>query len=300
MDRRQFLVAAAAAPVALRLRSASRPLAYATADNESHVAVVDMLSGAIVRRIETLPSPFSIERVGETAVVAHTVSGRLTILGRHVVEGLGEPRYTAAAPDGRHAFVSDSGHKELVTVDVLRGKVVGHVKLSQWPRHLSLAPDGRTLWVGLGTSTNRIDVVDVSDPLRPRLQSSFKPPFLAHDVGFAPSGGKWITSGTASSISARGQVLPAGMAPQHVTFLNGRAYVTSGADGTLRVYDERTTKLLATKGIPLGSYNVQFAGGKILTASLARGTLCVLDPNGHAHEIVRIGTSSHDACLAPL
>ena len=199
MNRREFLLAAAAAPVALRMRATSSPLAYATADTESHVAVVNLSTGEIVRTIETLPSPFSIERVGETAVVAHTVSGRLTIIGRHVVDGLGEPRYTAAAPDGRHAFVSDSGHKELVAVDVLRGAIVGHVKLSQWPRHLSLSPDGRTLWVSLGTASNRIDVVDVSDPRRPQLVRSITPPFLAHDVGFAPSGRVWITSGDSSS-----------------------------------------------------------------------------------------------------
>lgn len=299
MNRREFLLAAAAAPVALRMRATASPFAYATADTESHVAVVNLATGAIVRRIETLPSPFSIERVGETAVVAHTVSGRLTIIGRHVVEGLGEPRYTAAAPDGRHAFVSDSGHKELVTVDVLRGAIVGRVKLSQWPRHLSLSPDGRTLWVSLGTASNRIDVVDVSDPLRPQLVRSITPPFLAHDLGFAPSGRTWITSGASSSISAHGHVLPAGRAPQHVTFLDGRAFVTSGADGTLRVYDERTLKLLTTTRIPVGSYNVQFAAGRVLTPSLDRGTLCVLDANGHVREQVRVAASSHDACLAP-
>ena len=299
MDRRQFLIAAAAAPVTLRQLASTGPRAYATADTESHVAVVDMLSGAIVRRIETLPSPFSIERVGETAVVAHTVSGRVTVLGRHVVDGFGEPRYTAAAPDGRHAFVSDSGHKELVTVDVLRGAIVGRVKLSLWPRHLSLAPDGRTLWVSLGTASSRIDVVDVSDPVRPRLVRSVKPPFLAHDVGFAPSGRAWITSGASSSISAHGQLLPAGRAPQHVTFLRGNAYVTSGADGTLTVYDERTARVLATTSIPVGSYNVQFAAGKILTPSLERGTLCVVDANGRVREEVRVAQSSHDACLAP-
>src|SRR5579859_2301233 len=299
MNRRDFLLAAAAAPVTLRRLASTSPRAYATADIESHVAVVDMTSGAIVRRIETLPSPFSIERVGETAVVAHTVSGRVTVLGRHVVEGFGEPRYAAASPDGRHAFVSDSGHKELVTVDVVRGAIVGRVKLSQWPRHLSLAPDGRTLWVSLGTASNRIDVVDVSDPLRPRLVRSVKPPFLAHDVGFAPSGRVWITSGASSSISAHGLVLPAGRTPQHVTFLGGRAFVTSGADGTLRVHDERTAKLLATTSIPVGSYNVQFAAGRILTPSLDRGTLCVLDAAGHVREEVRVASSSHDACLAP-
>jgi DNA-binding beta-propeller fold protein YncE len=297
MDRRQFLLAAAAAPFALRELTAG-PLAYVTADTESHVAVVDMLSGAIVRRIETLPSPFSIERVGDTAVVAHTVSGRVTVLGRHVVEGFGEPRYTAAAPDGRHAFVTDSGHAELISVDVVRGAIVGRAKLSRWPRHLSLAPDGRTLWVSLGTASDRIDVVDVSDPARPRLRRSIKPPFLAHDVGVAPSGRLWITSGDVATISAHGRLLPAGGAPQHVTFLDGRAFVTSGADGTLHVYDERSARLLAATRIPVGSYNVQFAAGRVLTPSLDRGTLCVLDANGRVLEQVRVASSSHDACLA--
>jgi DNA-binding beta-propeller fold protein YncE len=297
VDRRQFLLAAAAAPFAVRELGAG-PLSYVTADTESHVAVVDMLSGAIVRRIETLPSPFSIERVGDTAVVAHTVSGRVTVLGRHAIGGFGEPRYTAAAPDGRHAFVTDSGHAELVSVDVVRGAIVGRVKLSRWPRHLSLAPDGRTLWISLGTASDRIDVVDVSDPTRPLLRRSIKPPFLAHDVGVAPSGRLWITSGDVQTISAHGRLLPAGAAPQHVTFLDGRAFVTSGADGTLHVYDERSAHLLATTRIPVGSYNVQFAAGRVLTPSLDRGTLCVLDANGRVRFEVRVASSSHDACLA--
>jgi hypothetical protein len=231
-------------------------------------------------------------------VVAHTVSGRVTVLGRHVVDGFGEPRYTAGAPDGRHAFVTDSGHAELVTVDVVRGAIVGRVKLSQWPRHLSLAPDGRTLWVSLGTASSRIDVVDVSDPVRPRLRGSMTPPFLAHDVGVAQSGRLWITAGRGVTISAHGRLLVAGAAPQHVTFLDGRAFVTSGADGTLRVYDERSARLLATTRIPVGSYNVQFAAGMVLTPSLDRGTLCVLDANGRVREQVQVAPSSHDACLA--
>lgn len=270
-----------------------------TADTEAQVVVVGMTSGRIVRRIPTAPSPFSIERVGGTAVVAHTVSGRVTVLGRHVVEGFGEPRYTAAAPDGRHAFVSDSGHTELVTVDVVRGTIVGRVKLSQWPRHVSLARDGRTLWVSLGTASNEIAVVDVADPTRPRHVGTVKPPFLAHDVGFAPSGRAWITAGEASTIAVHGgPVLPADGAPQHVTFLGDRAYVTSGADGTLRVYHEPTARLLATTRVPVGSYNVQFAAGRVLTPSLDRGTLCVLDAAGRVRETVRVAPSSHDACLA--
>ena len=294
MDRLEFLLALALAPSVL----AHEPLAYVTADTEAHVVLVGMTTGKIYRRIPTAPSPFSIERVGAHAVVAHTVTGRVTVLERHEIEGFGEPRYTAAARDGRHAFVSDSGHTELVTVDVIRGAVVGRVKLSQWPRHVSLAPDGRTLWVSLGTASNAIAVVDVANPRRPRHVRTVKPPFLAHDVGWAPSGRAWITSGEAPRISAHGRALPADGAPQHVTFLGDRAYVTSGASGTLRVYHEPTARLLATTRVPVGSYNVQFAAGRVLTPSLDEGTLCVLDANGRLREKARVAPSSHDACLA--
>ncbi len=294
MNRRDFLLSLVAAPAVL----AHEPLAYVTADTEAQVVLVGMTSGHVYRRIATAPSPFSIERVGGHAVVAHTVTGKVTVLERHEVEGFAEPRYTAASPDGRHAFVSDSGDARLVTIDVLRGLIVGHVGLSQWPRHVSLARDGRTLWVSLGTAADRIAVVDVADPRRPIHAATIRPPFLAHDVGFAPSGRAWITAGEERRISAHGRVVAADGAPQHVTFLGGRAYVTSGASGTVRVYDERSARLLATTAVPVGSYNVQFAAGRILTPSLDGGTLTVLDADGRVRERVRVAPSSHDACLA--
>ncbi len=294
MNRRDFLLSLVAAPAVL----AHEPLAYVTADTEAQVVLVGMTSGHVYRRIATAPSPFSIERVGGHAVVAHTVTGKVTVLERHEVEGFAEPRYTAASPDGRHAFVSDSGDARLVTIDVQRGLIVGYVGLSQWPRHVSLARDGRTLWVSLGTAADRIAVVDVADPRRPIHAATIRPPFLAHDVGFAPSGRAWITAGEERRISAHGRVVAADGAPQHVTFLGGRAYVTSGASGTVRVYDERSARLLAMTAVPVGSYNVQFAAGRILTPSLDGGTLTVLDADGRVRERVRVAPSSHDACLA--
>jgi DNA-binding beta-propeller fold protein YncE len=294
MNRRDLLLSLVAAPAVL----AHEPLAYVTADTEAQVVLVGMTSGHVYRRIATAPSPFSIERVGGHAVVAHTVTGKVTVLERHEVEGFAEPRYTAASPDGRHAFVSDSGDARLVTIDVQRGLIVGYVGLSQWPRHVSLARDGRTLWVSLGTAADRIAVVDVADPRRPIHAATITPPFLAHDVGFAPSGRAWITAGEERRISAHGRVVAADGAPQHVTFLGGRAYVTSGASGTVRVYDERSARLLAMTAVPVGSYNVQFAAGRILTPSLDGGTLTVLDADGRVRERVRVAPSSHDACLA--
>jgi DNA-binding beta-propeller fold protein YncE len=158
VDRRRFLLAAAVAPfVASRIPdalAAAAPLALVTADTEAHVVAVELGTGRIRARIPTQPGPRSIERVGRVAVVAHTDIGAVSLLdGRtlsvtHVLDSIQEPRYTAASRDGRHAFVTDSGRIELATIDVARREVVVRLKLSLWPRHLSLSPDGQTLWVG--------------------------------------------------------------------------------------------------------------------------------------------------------
>jgi DNA-binding beta-propeller fold protein YncE len=310
MNRAEFLVAAAAAPLALRRAPSS--LALVTADTESRIAVVDLDRGTVRSHIATRPGPRSIERVGETAVVAHTVLGAVTLIDtrtlkiRHVLDGFGEPRYTAGAPDGRHAFITDSGHVELVTVDVLRGVVVGRLKLWQWPRHLTLSPDGRTLWIGLGTASRELAIVDVSDPAHPRLRGRVHPPFAAHDVGIAPGGTRaWVTAGESGVVAVHDvrtarvlHTLPADPGPQHVTFLAGRAFVSSGDAGTLRVYDASTLQLLRTSEIPAGSYNVQFAGNRVLTPSLNAGTLCAVDRHGVLKQKLQVAASSHDACLA--
>jgi len=56
--------------------------------------------------------------------------------------------------------------------------------------------------------------------------------------------------------------------------------VTSGAAGTLRLYDESSMQLLGSTELPVGSYNVQFAGRRVLSPSLNAGTLCVVDRQG--------------------
>jgi hypothetical protein len=310
VNRAEFLAVAAVTPFALRT---SRPsLALVTADTESRVAVVDLDLGVVRSHIATRPGPRSIERVGETAVVAHSVLGELTVIDlhslqiRHVLTGLGEPRYTVATAGGRHAFVTDSGDTALVTVDVLRGTIVGRLKLTQWPRHLSLSRDGRTLWVGLGTAAQELAVVDVSNPLQPLLRGHVRPPFLLHDVGITPDGRRaWVTTGTSSELAVYDvrtasllRTLPADAGPQHVSFTAGRAFVTSGAAGTLRVYDEPTSRLLGSTELPVGSYNVQFAGRRVLSPSLNAGTLCVVDRQGIVEQRLHVAASSHDACLA--
>src|SRR5205085_12342629 len=195
-----------------------------------------------------------------------------------------EPRYTAAHPDGRHAFVTDSAASEIVAVDVARGRTLGRVRVGLWARHVSLDPSGSTLWVGLGTAARSLAIVDVSERARPRLRGHVTPPFGAHDVGWLPGGsGVWVTSGDSRQLAIfdlEGRLqarLRAGAPPQHVSFGRGVAYVTSGDDGTLDVHDLRTGRVVRRSRVPVGSYNVQHEGSYVLTPSLDRGTLCVLD-----------------------
>ena len=102
---------------------------------------------------------------------------------RRVVRGFVEPRYTAAHPDGVHAFVTDSGRSSLAVVDTRRGTVVDRVRLPGWARHVTISRDGSRVWVGLGSASDHVAVVSTA-PLR--HVGNLTPGFLAHDVGLAP------------------------------------------------------------------------------------------------------------------
>jgi len=314
VNRRQFVLAAVAAPFALRTLDAwagGTAVALVTADTQAHVAAVDLVTGRILRRVRTLGGPRSIESVGGAAVVAHTATGAVSLLDgkslevRDVLRAFNVPRYTAAHPDGRHAFVTDSGRGDVATIDVLHGRVLGRLDVGGPARHISIDATARRLWIALGTKAELVAIVDISRPARPRLIRRFAPPFLAHDVGFAPGGRLvWVTSGDRGAIALYDprtlrivRRIGADAPPQHVTFHGDRAVVTSGDDGLLRVHDAHDGRLLHTTRIPIGSYNVQHGWGRILTPSLAQGTLCVLDSRGGLRERVQVAPSSHDACF---
>jgi DNA-binding beta-propeller fold protein YncE len=314
VNRREFLLAVAlTAAVPRRALAGVAPgasLVLVTADLESRVLAVDAENGAVRKAIPTQADPRSIETAGAVAVVAHSELGALSLVDArtlrvaHVLRGFGEPRYTAAHPDGRHAFVTDAARGGLSAVDVRRGRVLAHVPVGARARHVTIDPRGETVWVALGSEAEEVAVVDVRKPGRPLLVERFRPPFLAHDVACAPDGRYlWVSSGNRFELAVydlrRGRLLrrPSGdWPPQHVTFARDTAYVTSGWSGTLRLHrlDGRPLRQVS---VPVGSYNVQHGLGRVVTPSLRDGTVTILDEAGrvlHSHSVAR---SSHDACL---
>ena len=314
MDRRAFLgLGLAALPALAGVRAAPRrpAIALATADTEAHVVAVSLAGGRVVSRLHTTEDPRSIESgPGGHVVVAHSAAGAITLLTgrpirvRRVLRGLGAPRYTAIAPDGAHAFVTDGERGELVVVDLRRARIAGGVEIGAGARHVTIDPSGRTLWAALGSSASAIAVVDVSEPTRPRLRRLVHPPFLAHDVAFSPSGRRvWVTAGrerrlvVMSAAGGRHVVLDADQAPQHVSFGHGVAFVASGDGGSVRVHDLADGRVRHAARVPLGSYNVQAGTAGIVTPSLASGRLTILDRAGRVRREVKVARAAHDACL---
>lgn len=332
MKRRELLAAAAAAPLALALPGRSpaagaggTPLVLVTADLESHVAAVDVSTGRVARRIPTLAGPRSIESVFWTwAVVAHTGLGRLSLLQapslrvRHVMGGFRAPRYTAVHPSRWPsdtdpsgmplAYVTDSARREVVTVDVGRGRILWRTPVPGPARHVTVDALGERLYTALGSKAERIAVLGLDDPRRPRVLRTFATPFLAHDVVCDASGERlWVGSGDARRIAIyeRGarrpsETIAAGAPPQHVAVGDrGVMYVASGDDGTLRRH-ARSGALLDEVGVPVGSYNVTSPGDATrlgaVTPSLGRGTLALLDREGRVG-VQRVARAAHDACL---
>jgi DNA-binding beta-propeller fold protein YncE len=316
MNRREFLAGAVTLPFALRFAATASagggPVALVTADTQSRVAVVELPSGKIIRSIRTSAGPRSIESAyGTVAIVCHTAHGAVSLIDgptlrvTHIVRGFDEPRYTAVLPNTTYAFVTDSGRGEVVTVDFHAGRIVGRVRVAGPARHVSVDATGETLWVSLGSKAERVAIVDVRNPVAPRLVRRFHPPFLSHDVGFAPGGRHvWVSSGDRGALAVydrrSGEVLRrlrADGPPQHVTFLGPHAYVTSGEDGTLRVQSLRDGSVVRTTNVPVGSYNVQQGFGLILTPSLDTGSFSILNGQGRLLHRIRVSPSSHDACF---
>ena len=325
MKRRAFLAAAAAPLVAAAVprstgaaQSGGGVVALVTADLESHLVAVDVDSGRVLKRIPTAPGPRSVEAgsFGQ-ALVAHTQDGRLSIVdtARLVVVGeiggLGAPRYSAMHPAERLAYVSDSKGQSVAVVDLAQRAVAARVAVPGPARHLSLSQDGGLLWVALGSTAGRIAILDTADPLRPVFRRTIAPPFLAHDVVWAPGGEHvWVTSGSRGRVAIYEAdaprpvaILPAAAPPQHIAFTRSRAYVTSGDDGTVVVH-----RLDGTAGrtarVPVGSYNVSLSdpdltfGRRVgVTPSLDRGTVCLFTPAGEVRVVRRIARSAHDACV---
>jgi DNA-binding beta-propeller fold protein YncE len=293
------------------------PVALVTAETENALLVVGLSSGDVLRRLPMPADPENVETTpaNDAAAVVSTRAGAVTLLSlprlhvRRTIRGFKEPHIAAFSPGGRYLYVTDDARGQLVAIDVRRAKVVWRLFVCFGAHHLSFRPGHREVWIACGERAGLIVVARTANLAHPRrIHFLGTLNLLAHDLAFSPDGKSlWLTSDNRPTVTVLDAevwppkprlTLQAGSPPQHVAF--GRyAYVTSGNDGRLRIFS-RTGRLLGTARTPTGSYNLDVAGGVVLTPSLTGGTLTQLQRSGGRIWTKGVAPAARDAAFAVL
>jgi protein MpaA len=307
--RRNARAVLALAPRAAKTPLAAGPRALVTAETENRLLAVDVGSGRVIRRWTLPADPENVEAYAGQAAVVSTRAGALTLLDtralrvERIVRGLGSPHVAAWSPDGEYVYVTDDASGRL---EVVRNRVLRQIFVGRGAHHLAFSPDQKRLWVVLGERASSIAVVDTHDVTRPRLIGHVDPHGLAHDAAFTPDGRfVWVAYDDRPYLrvfDARTRrpvaTIPAGSPPAHVVIAGGRAYVTSGNDGFLRVYAWRTRRLVSTERTAPGSFNLSTEQALVATSSLTGGWLTVFR-GGTRVLAERVAPAARDVALIP-
>jgi DNA-binding beta-propeller fold protein YncE len=306
-------IAALLSPASEAGAGGGRPIALVTAETANQLVAIDLPSGRIVKRLRMPRDPQNVAVCGGTAAVVSVRAGAVTLVDtatlriRRVLRGFASPHIPACSPDGRYVYVTDDARGQLA---VIRGRVIRKVFVGTGAHHIAVSPDQPRLWIALGERARSISVVDTTDPALPRLIGHVSPRGLAHDLAFGPDGRRvWMTYDVGpqvrifdSTTQRPHKALYGGAAPQHVAFnpysKHDHAYVTSGDDGTLRVFSLPATRLLRTVRLPAGSFNVSTFGSFVITSSLTNGTLTELSDSGRVLLSKRVAPAARDVAVA--
>jgi DNA-binding beta-propeller fold protein YncE len=267
-------------------------VAIVTTELRNQVAVLRLPSLRIARRIDVAADPKTVaaqQLQGGLVAVVSPGSGTVTVLNpgfrrAAVLHGFGSPQLAAFTPDGVHMLVTDAAAGALDVLSLPARRIVGTVRVGSGAHHLAISPDGRRAWVALGETATAIVVVDIRHSRHPRVLRLIHPAVAAHDLSFSPDGRTvWVTSADAGYVSVLRasdgkQVarIPAGRAPQHVLFADGRAYVTSGYGSSIEMVDPHTRRVIRSVRMPYGSFNLAVAGGRLLVTSVLNGDVTEL------------------------
>ena len=287
-------------------------VALVTAETMNQLIAVDLLSGRIVKRLRMPADPQNVAVCGGTAAVVSARAGAVTLMDastlriRRVLRGFASPHIPACSPYGGYIYVTDDARGQLA---VIRNRVIRKLFVGYGAHHMAVSPDQPRIWIALGERARSIVVVDTADPARPRLIGHVDPHGLAHDLAFGPSGRRvWVTY----DVGARVRIFDAGTRrplralyggapPQLGAFDNiGHADVTSGDDGTLRIFSLRTARPVRTVRVPSGSFNLVTFGGFVVTSSLTNGTLVDARDSGRVVLRKRVAPAARDVAITTL
>ena len=295
---------------------AVRAVALVTAETENSLAVVDLASGRVTRRIALAADPEYVDAEAKNGpvVVVSTRAGAVTILdGKtlrplrplRVLRGFGSPHIPAFSPDRKWLYVTDDARGQLDVIRLSTDRVVARLFVGLRAYHFAFTPDQRQVWVALSQSARTLVIVDTTNPARPRVVGHFDPGFLAHTLLFTPDGSRvWITSASSDQIGVFSTSthrllfrVAAGAPPQHIVFDGAVAYVASGYGSQIEMVKLSTGQVLKTASAPYGSFELDASSSYVVTSSLLRGTLAIYTPQVRLLHTIQIAPAAEDVAL---
>lgn len=290
-----------------------QPQALVTEETRNRLAVVDLPSGRVTRRIAMPADPEFVAASAAAVVVVSPGSHTVSVLDRSSLHRIAtlhnftSPHIAEVSPDGTLAYVTDDGSGELDVIRLTDGRVVARIQVGAQAHHMSFSPDGRRIWIALGESARTIVIVDCANPLRPRVLGTFDPGFAVHDLSFTPDGRQvWLTSSDSTDLGvfdARSHHLlfrvPGGTPPQHLVFAGDRAYVTSGYGDQIELVRAGSRRVVKTAPAAHGAFNLDAGAGLVAASSLLDGTISIYDAKLRRLHVERLAPAARDVVISP-
>ncbi|MBV9743407.1 MAG: beta-propeller fold lactonase family protein [Acidobacteriia bacterium] len=112
-----------------------------------------------------------------------------------VIHGIEVNHGAAAAPDGRHYYISDEGARTLDIVDAKTLQVTKKIALSGHPNNISISKDGRRVYVSIAVAPGAVDVIDT---ISEEKVKTIPVKGAVHNTYVTPDG-KYVVSGSIAS-----------------------------------------------------------------------------------------------------
>lgn len=212
--------------------------------DEPGVAIVDLRSATLLRRVEAGPAPTGVAFAGGRLVVTggeqegtvHVLDAeRFAVLATTHVGAV--PRGVAAEADGDGAWVAVCGLDQIVRVDLRTGRIRRTIETPGLPDRVALSGDSRRLLVAHGgVHADRVSEVDLATR---RLRS--------HRAGRLPSGVAWTRrGGRVAALGGAGEIVvlrarggeprrhAVGGAPRGLAVAGNRAWTVDALTGAVR------------------------------------------------------------------
>jgi YVTN family beta-propeller protein len=144
-----------------------------------------------------LPLAASTVRIIQTNSAGDDVSiidpATNTVVG--TIHGIEVNHGAAAAPDGRHYYVSDEAERTLDIVDAKTLDITKRIPLTGHPNNISISKDGRRVYVSIAVAPGAVDVIDTTSMERVK---SIPVKGAVHNTYVTPDG-KFVVSGSIPS-----------------------------------------------------------------------------------------------------